>query len=82
MSSKALSGSLCITLATSSLPGECSWFREASSFPSSATYRLLTPGASTGNAYYIQNVCERDAKLFFVQGRKMAEDIAGDNIES
>ncbi|KAM5532924.1 hypothetical protein V8D89_013390 [Ganoderma adspersum] len=34
------------------------------------------------NAYYIQNVCERDAKLFFAQGRKMAEDIAGDNIES
>ena len=33
MSSKALSGSLCITLASLSLPGGCSWFREASSFP-------------------------------------------------
>ena len=33
MSSKALSGSLCITLASLSLPGGRSWFREASSFP-------------------------------------------------
>ena len=29
---------------------------------------------STGNIYYIQNICERDAKLFFAQARKMPEE--------
>ncbi|KAI9065444.1 hypothetical protein FKP32DRAFT_495726 [Trametes sanguinea] len=27
-----------------------------------------------GNVYYIQNVCDRDAKLFFAQARKMPEE--------
>ncbi|RDX46946.1 hypothetical protein OH76DRAFT_1442600 [Lentinus brumalis] len=27
-----------------------------------------------GNIYYIQNICERDAKLFFAQARKMPEE--------
>ncbi|KAI8989830.1 Mif2/CENP-C like-domain-containing protein [Trametes punicea] len=30
-----------------------------------------------GNVYYIQNICERDAKLFFAQARKMPEEIKG-----
>ena len=45
-------------------------------------YRPLTPCASTGNVYYIQNICDRDAKLFFAQARKMPEDRDGDDIES
>ncbi|KAL1944764.1 hypothetical protein VTO73DRAFT_3194 [Trametes versicolor] len=28
-----------------------------------------------GNVYYITNICERDAKIFFAQARKMPEDI-------
>ncbi|KAI0362563.1 hypothetical protein OH77DRAFT_1507986 [Trametes cingulata] len=28
-----------------------------------------------GNIYYIQNICDRDAKLFFAQARKMPEEI-------
>ena len=27
-----------------------------------------------GNVYYIQNICDRDARLFFAQARKMPED--------
>ncbi|KAI0647465.1 Mif2/CENP-C like-domain-containing protein [Trametes meyenii] len=28
-----------------------------------------------GNIYYIQNICDRDAKLFFAQARKMPDEI-------
>ena len=29
----------------------------------------------TGNVYYIQNICDRDAKLFFAQARKMPVEL-------
>ena len=32
----------------------------------------------TGNVYYIQNICDRDAKLFFAQARKMPEELMRD----
>ncbi|KAH9931701.1 Mif2/CENP-C like-domain-containing protein [Epithele typhae] len=31
-----------------------------------------------GNIYYIQNICDRDAKLFFAQARRMTEEAADD----
>ena len=31
-----------------------------------------------GNVYYIQNICDRDAKLFFAQARKLSEDFLRD----
>ncbi|CDO73663.1 hypothetical protein BN946_scf185014.g133 [Trametes cinnabarina] len=38
-------------------------------------YRALTDFSFlTGNVYYIQNICDRDAKLFFAQARKMPEE--------
>ena len=54
---------------------ECSWFREASSFPWVVNdISLLTVRPPAGNVYYIQNICDRDAKLFFAQARKMPEE--------
>ncbi|PIL24353.1 hypothetical protein GSI_14106 [Ganoderma sinense ZZ0214-1] len=35
-----------------------------------------------GNVYYIQNICDRDARLFFAQARKMSEDRDEDDLES
>ncbi|KAG6887605.1 hypothetical protein C0995_014084 [Termitomyces sp. Mi166 len=42
--------------------------------------RVLARGAMfmvpRGNSYYIENVCDRNVKLFFTQARKVIEDIA------
>ena len=32
----------------------------------------------TGNMYYIKNISDRDAKLFFAQARKMPEELLRD----
>ncbi|KAG6853030.1 hypothetical protein C0991_007401 [Blastosporella zonata] len=41
--------------------------------------RLLATGAMfivpRGNSYFIENLCERDVKLFFTQARKVVEDV-------
>ena len=80
MSSKALSSSV-YTKRTSSLPlVACSWSHEASI----SLCTRYCPCALTicvhnaGNMYYIQNICDRDAKLFFAQARKMPEELLRD----
>lgn len=42
-----------------------------------ASYVLATGGmilVPRGNNYYIENICERDARLFFAQARKVIAD--------
>lgn len=42
-----------------------------------SSYVLATGGmilVPRGNNYYIENICERDARLFFAQARKVAAE--------
>ena len=48
----------------------CSWFHEVR-FTNTAWRGDLTI-RPIGNTYFIENICERDAKLFFTQARKVA----------
>ena len=78
MSSKALSNSV-YTKRTSSLPlVACSWSHEASISPCTCPRVLTICVRVAGNMYYIQNICDRDAKLFFAQARKMPEELLRD----
>lgn len=73
MLSKVLSSSLCTRITSSLQPEECSWSLEVSGPANTAS--VYANSAHTGNVYYITNICERDAKIFFAQARKMPEDI-------